>query len=299
MNLSQKSPYNFTCTNCNYNSNSKKDYNKHLLTLKHINTMKYNDFGAKIPKDKLFTCECGKSYPYKASLYNHRKKCVNREKTQLIEKEDDMSYKDMFIKMMKENQELRDLLIKQQTQVNELIPKVGNNNNTNSHNNIKQKFNINLFLNEQCKDAITMEQFINQIEVTMQNLLLTKNKGIDEGISNIFVENMNKLSLFERPMHCTDVKRETVYIKSEGEDGTHATWDKDNDNTKLKGAIKKVERKQHRNIKKWIDEHPNWEDNPDLQNEYVQLVNKCTKDINENKVIKKLCKETETPKENL
>ena len=162
--------------------------------------------------------------------------------------------------------------------------KIGNNNN----NNINQKFNINVFLNEQRKDALTMEEFINKIEVSLSNLMLTKNR-INEGISNIFIENMNKLSLYERPIHCTDVKRETIYVKSEGENGDLPKWEKDENNEKVKGAINKVTHLQHKNINKWTDNNPNWEDKSDLQDEYLQIIKKCTDDINENKVIKKLC----------
>jgi len=187
----------------------------------------------------------------------------------------------MLHTVIKQNKEL-------QKTICELIPKVGNNNN-NNNNNINQKFNINVFLNEECKDALTMNQFIDKIEVSLSNLMLTKTRGIEEGISNIFIENMNKLSLYERPIHCTDTKRETVYIKSDGENGEDPQWEKDKDNKKLKKAIKKVESKQHKNIKKWMNQHPNWEDNPDLQDEYIKLVKNCTNDINEQKVIKKLC----------
>ena len=188
----------------------------------------------------------------------------------------------MFLTAIKQNKEL------QQT-MTEIIPKIGNNNNNNNNNNINQKFNINVFLNEQCKDALTMEQFINKIEVTISNLLLTKNKGINEGISNIFIENMNKLSLYERPIHCTDVKRETMYIKSEGENGDTAKWEKDNNNEKVKDAINKVTRLQNKNINKWTERNPNWEDKSELQDQYLQLIKKCTDDINQTKVIKKLC----------
>jgi hypothetical protein len=172
----------------------------------------------------------------------------------------------------------------QQT-ITEMIPKIGNNNN----NNINQKFNINVFLNEQCKDALTMEEFINKIEVSVSNLMLTKNKGINEGISNIFIENMNKLSLYERPIHCTDVKRETIYVKTEGENGDLPKWEKDENNEKVKSAINKVTRLQHKNINKWTENNPNWQDKSDLQDEYLKIIKKCTDDINENKVIKKLC----------
>jgi hypothetical protein len=172
-------------------------------------------------------------------------------------------------------------------QIKELIPRVGNNNTVN-----KQKLNINIFLNEQCKDALTMEQFIKNIEVTLGDLLVTKNKGLTEGVSNIFIENMNKLSLYERPLHCTDVKREIVYIKSEdGQKDGKSQWEKDDANMKLKHALKKVTQMQYHSLEKWVVEHPNWEDNPDEQEEYLLLVRNCTDEFTdkENKVIRKLC----------
>ena len=183
--------------------------------------------------------------------------------------------------MMKQNNELM-------TQVTGLIPKVGNNNN----NTIKQKFNVNIFLNEECKDAITMNEFIKQIEVSLGNLLTTRDKGISEGVSDIFIENMNKLSVYERPIHCTDVKREIVYIKSD-EDGKTSTWKLDEENKELKEALQKVTKVQQQNLKKWTDENPNWEKDPSLQKEYMKLVKNSTDDLKENKreekVIRKLC----------
>ena len=166
-------------------------------------------------------------------------------------------------------------------QISELIPKVGNNNNT---INNKQKFNINIFLNEQCKDAITMEQFLNKIEVTLGNLLVTKNKGLSEGVSNIFIENMQKLSLYERPMHCTDTKRETIYIKCEDENGANggvARWQKDEENKKLKSALNKITHIQRKNLNKWVGKNPNWEKISYQQDEYMTLVKNCTDDIKE------------------
>ena len=107
-----------------------------------------------------------------------------------------------YLEMINENKELRKT-------ITEMIPKMGNNNN----NNIKQKFNINVFLNEKCKDALSMDEFIDKIEVSMKNLLTTKEKGQVNGISNIIMENMNKLSLYERPLHCTDKKERNIICK--------------------------------------------------------------------------------------
>ena len=166
-----------------------------------------------------------------------------------------------------------------------MIPKVGNtvNNTINS----KQKFNINIFLNETCKDALTINEFIDKIKISLNDLMITKTKGLSEGVSNIFIENMNKLSLHERPMHCTDMKKETLYIKCDKfkEDG----WAKDDENKNLKEAISKVTHAQRQSLDKWVAEHPDWEKNIGEQEEYMKLIKSCTEDFKEDKIIKKLC----------
>ena len=275
----------FSCNICDYNTCRKSQYDRHITTNKHkklVNTAKIQHNTVSLNYNE---CICGRVYTHRGSLYNHKKICNYDNKIQEPNLVPD--YTDLIMKLINENQELRNTVILEnkelRNQITELIPKVGNNNNSNN------KFNINVFLNEDCKDALTMNQFIDKIEVSISNLMLTKNKGIEEGISNIFIENMNKLSLHERPMHCTDTKRETVYIKSEGENGHDSQWEKDKENEKLKGAIKKVEGKQFKNIKKWMDEHPDWEDDPALQDEYINLLKNCTNDVNGQKVIKKLC----------
>ena len=316
----QKMQKNFHCKQCDFITSNKYNYEKHTLTAKHRNTTKYNInttiLQEKKERNEVYVCQCGKTYPYRASLHNHKKKCSyaeneNEDETNLIKTMDRSNYiekpngesKELILKLVEENTEIKSLLFKQfeamqnqmqeqqdtlNSQINELIPRVGNNNTIN-----KQKLNINIFLNEQCKDALTLEQFINKIEITLGNLLVTKNKGLPEGVSNIFIENMNKLSLYERPLHCTDMKRETVYIKSDC--GLHngcAQWEKDEENKILKQALKKVTHVQQQNLEKWVVEHPNWEKNSHEQEEYMLLVRNCTDELidqKENKIIKKLC----------
>ena len=277
---SQKIKY--YCDICNFKCCNKYNYNKHILTKKHkilTNTDKNTDKELVKNAKKIYICECGKEYKHRQSLHNHKKQCNFLDKTE-ENKEEKINYKELLHSVIKQNTEL-------QKTITDLIPKIGNT--TNSHNNINQKFNINVFLNEDCKDALTMEQFIDKIEVTMGNLLLTKNKGIDEGISNIFIENMSKLSLYERPMHCTDTKRDTIYIKSDGDNGDETQWTKDTDKDKIKKAIKKIECKQHKNLGVWMEEHPGWEEDASLQEEYLNLLRSCTKDVKEQKIIKNVC----------
>jgi hypothetical protein len=282
INDSEKHIKYYVCIKCAFKCSKKGDYTRHLSTKKHFQC--HND-SKDTPNNKEWICKCGKKYKYDSGYYRHKKTCNFIENNKSKESsfsndkiiiDDEMDYKEMFIKMMTENLELRKT-------ITDLIPKIGSNNN----NNINQKININMFLNEECKNAMTIEHFVNNITVSMANVFLTKNKGIDEGISNIFIENMNKLSPYERPMHCTDTKRDTVYIKSDN--GSEAHWSKDTDYEKFKEAIKIVERKQHKNIQLWMAEHPGWETNQSLQEEYLDLMRSCTSDVKEQKIIKKVC----------
>ena len=279
-----KIPNKFYCENCNFNTCRKSHYDKHLLTQKH----KYLQNNDAVATKKKYVCDCGKEYNYRQSLYNHRKTCKGEKKENIIiqsENKDEM--KELVFKLISENQELKNTVLQEnkelRKQISELIPKVGNNNNTINSNN-KQKFNINVFLNEKCKDAISMDEFIDKIEVSMKNLLTTKEKGQVYGISNIIMENMNKLSLYERPLHCTDKKRETLYVKNN-------EWEKDDNKEHINKALKKVESKQLKNLNVWLEEHPNYMNNSVEQEEFAKLMSECGKSIDDGreKIIKKLC----------
>jgi hypothetical protein len=244
--LVQESSKKFCCKKCNYYTCRKSQYDRHLLTLKHEKITNDNNLEQKVPNE--FICECGKKYNYLSGLSRHRKTCKREKKeTSIIENEENVDYKSMFLEMINENKELRKT-------ITEMIPKIGNNNNNNNTINNKNKFNINVFLNEKCKDALSMDEFIDKIEVSMKNLLTTKEKGQVYGISNIIMENMNKLSLYERPLHCTDKKRETLYVKNN-------EWEKDDNKEHINKALKKVESKQLKNLNVWLEEHPNYMNN--------------------------------------
>ena len=279
-----KIPNKFYCENCNFNTCRKSHYEKHLLTEKH----KYLQNNDAVATKKKYVCDCGKEYNYRQSLYNHRKTCKGEKKENIIiqsENKDEM--KELVFKLISENQELKNTVLQEnkelRKQISELIPKVGNNNNTINSNN-KQKFNINVFLNEKCKDAISMDEFIDKIEVSMKNLLTTKEKGQVYGISNIIMENMNKLSLYERPLHCTDKKRETLYVKNN-------EWEKDDSKEHINKALKKVESKQLKNLNVCLEQHPNYMNNPREQEEFAKLMSECGKSVDDGreKIIKKLC----------
>ena len=288
----------YQCSCCDFNCSKKSNYAKHLRTLKHL---RHQNGSKKMPENaelESWSCLCGHLYKYESGYYRHRKTCLiyqkteqeqekekEKEKKNETEREKELDYKSLFLNMIHENKELR-------SQITDLIPKMGSNNNNIINN--KQRFNINIFLNEECKDALTMNEFIEKIKVTLDNLTVTKDRGLTEGVSNIFIENMNKLSVRERPMHCTDVKRETVYIKCDenSKDGS-SSWKKDDENKELKDALLKVSKVQQQSLKQWTQQHPDWENNIKLQEEYMILVKNCTDDLTENKrtdkVIKKVC----------
>ena len=292
-NFTQKCEKKFYCIFCDFGSNNKADYNLHILTNKHKrlkmtkNTNKNSQNLANLANN-MFICECGKVYKHQSSLCKHRLKCeFKKEDINCEENKDDM--KGLIVKIMKDNSEKMNFLInenndlknqlkEQNQQINELIPKVGNNN-------LKQKFNISVFLNEKCKDAISMDEFIDKIEVSIKNLLTTKEKGQAQGISNIIIENMNKLSLYERPLHCTDRKREILYIKNDDE------WERDENREKITNALKRVESKQLKNLQIWIDKHPNYMNNSKEQEEFLKIINETSKSEDENreKIIKNIC----------
>ena len=320
---SEKSSENFCCILCDYSTLRKSQFERHLSTLKHKKRendtkmiqksskkfqgdeeTKNNIYEKKVQPDKFleerdYVCECGKKYVHKQNLYRHQKTCI--KSLNISKNEDD----EILKKIVEENSEIKNMLFKQfesmqeqqkqykdenkrlHNQLAELKPKIENNTINNTINN--QQVNINIFLNETCKDAITMNEFLGKIKVSIDDLLYTKTKGLSEGVSNIFIENLNRLSLHERPLHCTDTNSETVYIKYNESNKNNNGWSLDGENRDLKKAINQVTHVQRQNLDKWLEEHPDWEQNVELQEEYVKLVKTCTEDAREDQIIKKLC----------
>ncbi len=292
--LSPKSSIRFHCNNCDYFTNKKSQYDRHILTLKHkrltntdqlLTDLSSNSSSAK------YVCNCGKNYKHKQSLFNHKKKCNYNitETKELIIKEDEdgnIDYKQMFLTLMNDNKEMRSIIIKQQEQMQEMLPKIGNNNNTTNIQN--NKFNIKVFLNEQCKDAINMSDFIKSLHITIEQLDFTNKKGLADGLSKSIMENMNKLSIYQRPMHCTDTKRETLYIKDDD------NWSKDINKEKIKHVIKKASSKNYNALMDWKKLNPDFMNNEDKTDYFTKTISTIGKPIDsvDEKVIKNLCKDT-------
>ena len=281
----QKNANIFECKICHFKSCNKYNYIKHLSTLKHKN-LHFTD--KKMQKlQESYYCICGKSYKHRQSLYTHQSKCMFKDKESIIElkddnkelKEDNKELKNMIKELIKEN-------AKQQTQISELIPKLGVNNTTHNHTQ-NNKFNINVFLNEQCKDAINLSDFIKSLHVTLDQLDFTKQNGLAQGLSKSIIDNINKLSIYERPMHCTDTKRETLYIKDDD------IWSKDGSKEKLKIVIKKTSSKNYNALMDWKKLNPDYinsEYKTDYFTKTISTIGKSTTNIDD-KIIKSLCKE--------
>jgi hypothetical protein len=302
----QKNANIFRCETCDFVTGNKFNYLKHLDTRKHKTLTKTD---TNIAKDATpnFVCLCGKSYKHRQSLYAHKKVCLkmdvaigetalehsNVNVNSIINNVNNINnenndFKDLVCKMMTENNEIKAMLIKEnqelRSQIKELIPKVGSNSNI-TNNNINNKFNIQIFLNEQCKDAINIKDFIQSIKISLEQLEQIQNKGLVEGLATAILENIGRLSLYERPIHCTDIKRETLYIKHDN------IWEKDETKQNIKQAIKELSHKPYSTLKEWLDNNPNYMDDENKQNYFIQatrcLGQKC--DTIDTKVIKKIC----------
>ena len=236
----------FYCSHCLYETCNKKDYNKHLLTAKHkINSKStnINQKSQKIPNS--FICECGRNYKERSGLWRHKKQCDgNNENT--IEK-NETSDKELIMMLIKENSDLKNMVLDVCQKIQPL------NNTVNSHNvNSNNKtFNLNVFLNEHCKDAMNITDFVESLKLQLSDLESVGKLGFVNGISNIIVKNLNSLDETKRPIHCTDTKREVLYIKDQDK------WEKDNEsNNKIRKVIKKIADKNARLLPEFKKEHP-------------------------------------------
>jgi hypothetical protein len=315
----------FLCESCDYSTCKNSEFKKHLLTNKHINTTKYNTLGILLEKE--YICHCGKEYNHRASLFNHKKRCkqnqdasisgasisgasisgasisgasvtdasnnviqllINENKELINEnkefKNENKEIKNMILELVKSNNDL-------QKQMIDVCLKIQPGNtviNSNSHNNNKT-FNLQLFLNEECKDAMNMSEFINSIEIKVSDLENMGKIGYVEGMSNIIIKQLNDTDINKRPVHCSDAKRETLYIKEENK------WEKDTQETKqMFKAVRGVDKKNYKILANWKDTHPKcMESKSNQSDEYMKVVSKVMDgdEENVNKVIKKVAKQ--------
>jgi len=224
---SKKVPFKFVCKKCDYSTNRKSQYNRHLQTKKH------NAINAKSNANikGSYTCECGKSYKQQPSLSRHKKTChITLEITQPLDLNKTTSPKNieqMFMDLMEKNQELQEQILELSKEPKTIIQTQQNNT-----------FNLNNFLNVQCKDALNLSEFLQQIQLTLDDLIYLGNNGFVKSFQNTFVKQLKNLDQTKRPIHCTDHKRKAMVVKDNN------IWKKDEDHELLCQAVSTINKKQ-------------------------------------------------------
>jgi len=291
--MTQKNDDFFTCKKCHFISSKKCDYERHLLTRKHKN----DDKKAQKSAEKN-VCNCGKNFKYRQGLFVHRKTCmdyINNDSNNGVVSENKIEEK-VDSKTDKELKELVKDLIKQNGElvktIHDIVPKIGNTNigNTNITNNMNNSFNLNIFLNEQCKDALNISDFIDSLKITLEDLIFSKTNGISRGITDVMIKGLRELDIHKRPIHCTDIKRDIMYIKDEDK------WCKDENHEMMKNTIVKIADKERTALQQWAIENPDWMETERKQLEYLTMMRSICEPIEnydnyERKILKNLGKE--------
>ena len=188
---------------------------------------------------------------------------------------------EVVIKLIEQNEKLQEQLISLSREKNSIVNNIVNNTNN---------FNLNVFLNEKCKDALNISDFIESLKITLDDLAYSKNKGLVEGITNVMIKGLRELEIHKRPIHCTDAKRDTMYIKD------CEKWEKDENHNKMKNTIIKIANKERNSICKWVEHNPDWFDTEATQIEYLTMVRNICEPIenderNGRKIIRNISRE--------
>jgi len=277
----------YNCEKCNYISRNKKDYKRHLQTKKHLRNR-----GKSLIKQKNvdFVCKiCEKKYKTHGGLWKHRQKCIfipnkNVENMEVMEvigspklakkSNEDSAMSNAILKLVESNQKL----VEQNTEMMKCMKEQSKVTQNNTTNNIS----INFFLNEQCKNAMNLTDFINQLQVSLEDLQYSKNNGFIEGVTNIFTKQLQDLKPTERPIHCSDKKRLQFYVKD------NDTWQKDENNTKIDETIYNIKMAQTKKLTEWEKLHPDYMQDPTLTQEWGDILNSCTEGVEPVKTKEKL-----------
>uniref|UniRef100_A0A6C0C3V9 C2H2-type domain-containing protein n=1 Tax=viral metagenome TaxID=1070528 RepID=A0A6C0C3V9_9ZZZZ len=230
----------YFCELCHYKCNNKKDYNRHLMTLKHKNKKNPHK---KVQKE--YNCECGKHYKHMSSLCSHKRFCnYNGKDNENVCSDNNINF--LMVELQRRDEEHKKEIEKLTHQISKISTVT--NNTTNNNNN---KFNLNFFLNTQCKDAMSIQSFMENLKLGCKELEHMGDVGYLNGMIDIFNNTIGNMDVYKRPLHCTDLKREVLYFK-QGND-----WEKDSeDKQHLKKLIKNVESKNYDNLQEWQKDHP-------------------------------------------
>jgi len=303
-NLKPKISFNYYCEKCDYGTSKKSNINNHYMSAKHQKSMIVNEKNAIISHS--YTCHiCSKTYKDNSGLWRHNKKCHNNnnpeEKEEKEEKEDnnknkdndpekDLTDKEIIKMLIKENSDFKNMILEV---VKSIQPNNTTTNNNNSHNTTNN-FNLQFFLNDTCKDAINLVDFVESLQVQLKDLEETARLGYSQGVSNIFINGLNELEVNKRPIHCSDGKRETLYIKDQDE------WIKEDPlKTHITKAIKTVSNKNIQQIFEWQKKYPEYKDPESRQSDkYMEMIcntmsgsSKEEQEKNMEKIVKNITKE--------
>ena len=269
-----KTPKTYSCEYCDFICSNKKDYNRHVLTAKHQMLSNANEKAKKNPK--IFMCSCGKEYKQAPSLTRHKKKCTyvdhiddditddetpDEIQNSISEPTSDAS---TVLLLLKQNDEFKKLMVEQhsalvavQQQMVDIVKDgtvINNNTTNNTTTNNNQRFNLNFFLNDTCKDAMNITDFLGNLDVNIDELEYIGNHGYVSGMTKMIMDRLKDMDVTKRPIHCTDVKRETMYIKDKDE------WCKDTDElVKLRRILSNISMSNYRSVANWRTAHPDSE----------------------------------------
>ena len=295
----------FVCDNCDFITGNKKDYSRHMLTPKHLKMVYLNENASKseekasdmfnnTPSASNYTCNCGKEYKHDSSFYRHKKKCtiLNQEETAIKElkqkEKEGITLKmtdiqgaipnmdmNLIFAFMKDTQEFKQMMLEQSNIILEqnkimtdLVGKVGNTNINSNNNTQNNQFNLNFFLNDTCKGAMNVKDFMNFINVDLEDIEYIGKHGYVAGISRIFTKNLARLGKFEKPIWVTDEKRETIMYKEDGE------WKKDDDHIKMNKISVAIEFKCIKALTIWRELNPDWRED-EKKGEFLNIMNGC------------------------
>ena len=268
---SAKNPKKYCCEKCDYNTSDKKDFKKHLSTLKHNLSGKGKKKSANVENKCIY---CNKKYKWKSGLSRHKKKCkknpvnivakneklpsVTLSETENKKNDDNKTLIELLMQQTKRTDQALELLKESIHTNSKMMPNIGNNNNN--------TISINVFLNEQCKNAMNLTDFMDKVKISLEDLAYSKNNGYVKGVTNIFAKQLKDLKPTERPIHCSDTKRLQFYVKDEDE------WKKDQNNEKIDNTLTNIKFKQNMKISDWEKLHPNYKEDPKLLDEWQNMM---------------------------
>ena len=299
---------NYSCILCDFNCSKSRDWSRHLITAKHKIRTTTNEKPSKSPSK--YSCDCGKKYKHASSLWNHQQKCLPKpQPTDDTTNNNFVIDKELIMLLIKENSELKTMMLEEhkstqqmmvntQNQIMEVL-KTGTHHTTNNTNSHNKTFNLQFFLNETCKNAMNIMDFVDSLKLQLNDLERMGEIGFVNGMSNIIIKNLQNMDVTERPVHCTDQKREVIYVKDADK------WDKEDDTKpKLRKAIKHIAHKNAKLIGEFKTKHPDYcKSASKISTQYNTMVIEAMGGIgsndlcNENKIIKRISKEIMVDKE--